>query len=34
MYENNAVETAIISGNIVTEEDAEKALSKYVFIES
>lgn len=29
MYENNAIETAIISGNIVTEEDAEKALNKY-----
>lgn len=28
MYENNAIETAIISGNIVTEEDAEKALNK------
>jgi hypothetical protein len=26
MYDNNAIETAIISGNIVTEEDAEKAL--------
>jgi hypothetical protein len=29
MYENNAIETAQISGNIVTEEDAEKALDKY-----
>jgi len=32
MYENNAIETAIISGNIVTEEDAEKALNKYILI--
>jgi len=30
MYENNAVETAIISGNIVTEEDAERAMTKYL----
>lgn len=29
MYENNAIETAIISGNIVSEQDAEKALNKY-----
>lgn len=29
MYENSAIETAIISGNIVNEEDAEKALTKY-----
>lgn len=30
MYENSAIETAIISGNIVNEEDAEKALTKYL----
>ena len=28
MYENSAVETALISGNIVTPEDAEKALTR------
>lgn len=30
MYENNAIETAIISGNIVSNEDAEKAMTKYI----
>jgi hypothetical protein len=29
MYENNAIETAIISGNIVMPADAEQALTKY-----
>ena len=32
MYENNAIETALISGNVVTEEDAEKALNKYSWL--
>ena len=29
MYENNPVETALISGNHVSSADAEKAMTKY-----
>ena len=29
MYENNPIETALISGNNVSSADAEKAMSKF-----